>query len=341
MKYKIFYIGLNNETLILFGKNENFKVIGTNYFEYFDHLTINPFDYIFILIYKLHFKNKYINLKLFLFKVWNKIYFLSSNIYKNNRKYLWLILNNKIEIVDTENIDYFSSFISENEIDLIVINSWGIIPNEILNLPKYKTINIHPSLLPQYRGALPTLWSLKNNDKESALTYLVLNDFIDDGIIIGQHQFDIKESDNWYNLEQKVSLILRDTLISDILNYLSGNYKEINNKIEPSYTGFYYKYSKIDLINETSREIFNKVGLYPYVEPFFYCYISLLNKKIYIKKIFFYNKSKHKHIPGKIYLGYGFVLFYTKDGILKSRLFKDINFSSSIFIIFNKIIHKI
>ncbi len=341
MKYKIFYLGLNNETLVLLSKNENLKVIGVSYFEYFNHLTINPFDYIFILVYLLHKNNKFKKLKMFLFMIWDKIYFFSSKMYKDNIEYLKSILDNQITIIDTENSSYFYSFIKKNEIDLIVINSWGIIPNEILTLPKFKTLNIHPSMLPMYRGALPTLWSLKNNDEKSALTYILLNEYIDDGIIIGQHQFGIEKSDNWYDLEKKISNILKLTLIPDILCYLDGSYKVITNKIEPSYTGFYFKYNNIDLLTENNKDIYNKVGLYPYIEPFFYCHVMLLNKRIKIKKVFYCKKRVNIDTPGKISLGLGFILFHTKDGILKSRLFKDISFCDSVFIIFNKIIHNI
>jgi methionyl-tRNA formyltransferase len=341
MKHKIFYLGLNNETLILLCKEESIKVIGINYFEYFNHYTINPLDYVFKLVYFLHFKNKLKNFKMLLFKIWNVIYFLSSKIYKNNREYLKSILDNQIKIIDTEDSKYFSYFIKKNEIDLLIINSWGIIPSEILILPKYKTLNVHPSLLPMYRGALPTLWSLKNNDNKTGLTYIVLNEFIDDGMIIGQHQFDIEEFDDWYDLEEKISQILKLTLIPDILSYLDGSYNVVINEIEPSYTGYYYKYSKIDLVNENFKDIYNKVGLYPYIEPFFCCNLTLLNKKIYIKKVSFCKNLNKIITPGRIILGFGFILFHSKDGILKSHLFRDISFNASIFIIYNKIIHRI
>lgn len=336
MKYNVFYLGLNNETLVLLSKEKRLKVIGVNYFEYFNHFTINPLDCIFKLVYFFHFKNKFKNFKTLLFKIWNVTYFLSSKIYKNNREYLKSILDNQIKIIDTEDSKYFSYFIKKNEIDLLVLNSWGIIPNEILNLPKYKTLNVHPSLLPIYRGALPTLWSLKNKDNKTGLTYIILNEFIDDGMIIGQHHFEIDKLDDWYDLEIKIFKILKKTLIPDILSYLDGNYKTVINENKPSYTGYYYKYSKIDLANENFIDIYNKVGLYPYIEPFLYCYIIFSNRKIYIKKVFFFSKTKINITPGQISIGLGFILLHAKDGILRSRLFRDISFSDSVFIIFNR-----
>lgn len=338
--YRIIFIGLNNETLILIGQSNLFKIVATNYFEYFDRGTINPIDFIFRLIYKLHLNKRNRKLIFFFLNIWNLLYVFSSELYKNNKQYLNLIINKNIEIINANNTEFLFNFIKSNNIDLLLINSWSIIPNKILFLPKFKTINIHPSALPQYRGALPTLWTLKNKDKESALTYLVLNEKIDDGLIIGQHNFQIDITDNWLTLENKISLILRNTLINDILDYLRGNNYNIPVTKEPSYTGLYNEYRKINLREENSFDIYNKVGLYPYIEPFFYCYIDILGRKIHIKKIFLYESKKHD-TPSQIKLNFLCVLFYSKNGILRSRLFIDISIIDSIFIIFNKLTNKI
>ncbi len=341
MIHKIVFLGLNNDTLILLNKNKSFNVIGVNYYEYFDICTLNPFDYIFCLAYKLHYKKKSNVISKLIFKIWCMLSVFSSKIYKENKEYLNCILMHKIEIIDTEDVHYFSSFITSNAIDLLVINSWGIIPNIILTLPKFKTLNIHPSLLPKYRGALPTLWSLKNKDTATALTYIVLNDSIDDGLIVAQHVFSINELDDWKSLEIKISKLLNVTLCNDILNYLNNTFVPIKTTCDPSYTDYYNKYRRIDLLNEYSRDIYNKVGLYPYIEPFFYCYIKILDRKIFLKKIYYYKKINIILVPGGIYLGLGFILFFSKDGILKSYLFKDMQFRDSIFIIFKKITSKI
>lgn len=341
--FKIFFIGLNNETLILLNKSEPLKVMGVNFFYYFNAFSLNPFDQLFKIAYRLYFKKKHKFISLVILKIWNKIYFFSSFLYRCNKEYINVIFNNNIEIVNVENTKYLSSFLTENKVDLLVINSWGIIPNEIINLPKYKTINVHPSLLPQYRGALPTLWSLKNKDKISALTYIALNEFIDDGLIVNQHLFNIEPDDDWRILEGKIASILEKTVVTDILSYLNGNYLPIKTTREVSFTGYYDKYREIDLLNETAGDIYNKVGLYPYLEPFFCCFLSTLGRKIYIKKTTYHKgyKKNRNILPGEIFLKICTIFFFTKDGILKSYLFKDINFFDSIFLIFNKITNKI
>lgn len=340
--YKIVFIGTLNETLIILSKGNFLNVVGTNYFEYFDKFTINPFDLLYLLTYKLHYIKKFKNIKHSLLSVWNFLYFFSSDLYKNNKEYLNCIIRNNIEIINTEDINYFSSFILENKIDLIVLNSWSILPNDLLNLPKYKTINIHPSLLPKYRGSLPTLWSLKNKDNSSAVTYIVLNDKIDEGIVVAQHLFLIDEEDDWYSLEVKISTILKNTLVKDILNYLNNKYQKVGLSEKNSVTGFYNKYRLIDLLNEVNEDIYNKVGLYPYLEPYFYCYIKILNKNIYIKRIFYFKNKKSFNLkPGELSLYRGCILFFTRNGMLKSRLFIDISLKDSIFLILSKITKKL
>lgn len=340
MNYKIFFLGLNNETISILSDNKFINLVGVNYFYYFDKSNLNLADAIFRLVYRLHYKKKNKFLIHILFKIWKHISFLSSKLYRTNKEYLECLLFNNIDIIDVEDLDLFRNFLKNKSIDLMVINSWNIIPKDILFIPKFKTLNIHPSELPQYRGSLPTLWTLKNRDKESALTYLILNEEIDNGLIINQHKFQIESPDNWYTLEKKISYILKDTLTNDILNYLNGNVFHVPTTKEPSYTGLYNRYRQISLENEDSSDIYNKVGLYPYIEPFFYCYLNITNRKIYIKKIFIY-KSKKNDIPGVIKLNFLNVLFYSKNGILRSRLFIDISIIDSIFIIFNKLTKKI
>ena len=157
MNYKIFFLGLNNETISILSNNKSINLVGVSYFYYFDKLNLNPLDAIFRLIYRLHYKKKYKILSNILFNVWKYFYFLSSKLYRANKEYLECLLLNNIDIIDVEDYDGFRFFLRDKSIDLMVINSWSIIPKDILFIPKFKTINIHPSALPQYRGALPTL----------------------------------------------------------------------------------------------------------------------------------------------------------------------------------------
>jgi methionyl-tRNA formyltransferase len=339
-KYKVFFVGLNNETLLLLGKEQRLEIVGSCYFPYFEDFSANPFDYIAKIFYKLHFSKKKRNLALVLLKVWNFFYLFSSRLFRENKEYFNFILNNKIKLLDVDTEEEFSNFLKSEQVDLLVLNSWGILSNDLIKIPKFKTLNIHPSLLPQYRGALPTLWSLKNDDKESGLTYIILNENIDDGMIVNQYKFEINKNDDWYSLEMKCAEILRKTIGQDVVSYLDGKYTKVLSDKPESFTGLYGKYRKIELENERAKDIFNKVGLYPFLEPYFYCYFKISDRKVFIKKIKISNR--YQNIKSGSFIIKKFKLILSaKDGILESRLFFDINCKDSLFLIINKIKHKI
>ena len=120
-------------------------------------------------------------------------------------------------------------------------------PLEIIFAPKFKSVNIHPSKLPQYRGALPTLWALRNRDRESAVTYIVLDGRVDSGYIIGQYFFEISSSDDWLTFEVKIDKIIRMTLLHDLKGYLSGTIIPVEQDGDSlSVTGRYYDYMAIN-----------------------------------------------------------------------------------------------
>lgn len=70
---------------------------------------------------------------------------------------------------------------------LFLVASYGkIIPKEVFELPEYKTLNIHPSLLPKYRGASPVQSQILNDEKNIGVTIMQINEFMDEGPIVSQ-----------------------------------------------------------------------------------------------------------------------------------------------------------
>jgi methionyl-tRNA formyltransferase len=109
---------------------------------------------------------------------------LTSNIVKT-----WAIENN-IPVLDPvslkNNPDLVSHLISLNP-SLFLVASYGkIIPKEIFEIPEHKTLNIHPSLLPKYRGASPIQSQILNNEKEIGVTIMQIEETMDTGPIISQ-----------------------------------------------------------------------------------------------------------------------------------------------------------
>lgn len=87
--------------------------------------------------------------------------------------------------------------IKNYQADVFVVVAYGhLLPNEILQLPKYLCINVHPSLLPKYRGAAPINWPLINGDDQTGVTLIRINASMDAGDILAQEIYPLSKEIN-------------------------------------------------------------------------------------------------------------------------------------------------
>jgi len=101
--------------------------------------------------------------------------------------------------------------------DLQVVVAFGqIIPPEIFNLPKQKSINIHFSLLPAYRGASPVQWAVLNGETTTGITIFLLNDRMDEGEILSQEELAVRPDETAAALEERMAHIGADLLIRTV-----------------------------------------------------------------------------------------------------------------------------
>ena len=99
------------------------------------------------------------------------------------------------------------------EPDLIVVAAYGrILPQEILDYPKYGCINVHSSLLPKYRGAAPIHWSILNGDKETGVTIMHMALALDAGDIISQVTTPIDPDETVETLHDRLARLGADRL---------------------------------------------------------------------------------------------------------------------------------
>lgn len=102
--------------------------------------------------------------------------------------------------------------------DVAVVAAYGLIlPKEILNIPKYNCINIHPSLLPRWRGAAPIQHAILAGDQETGVSIMQLNEGLDSGPVLKQKRFLIEKNDNYKTLHDKLSRLGGD-LLMEVLN---------------------------------------------------------------------------------------------------------------------------
>jgi methionyl-tRNA formyltransferase len=89
--------------------------------------------------------------------------------------------------------------------DLLVIVAFSILPKKILRIPTLGSINLHPSLLPAYRGAAPIVWAIANGESTTGLTTFLLNANIDSGNILLQNEVPISPEETTGQLEKRLS----------------------------------------------------------------------------------------------------------------------------------------
>ena len=114
------------------------------------------------------------------------------------------------------------------KVDIFIVVAFRILPEKFLSIPNICSINLHGSILPQYRGAAPIQWSLMNGDKVTGVSVFKIEKRVDSGKIISQKQIVIEDSDNFYSLSEKLSNLGAEILI-DALNKFQENrieYKE-------------------------------------------------------------------------------------------------------------------
>ncbi len=173
--------------------------------------------------------------------------------------------------------------------DIIVVVAYGkIIPNSLLNLPPYGCVNVHASLLPQYRGAAPIQWALINGEEKTGITTMLIDEGLDTGDVLMTEEVNIHEEDNAYTLGRRLSLVGASLLVKTL--------KGIENKtLKPVRQGGTVTYAP-PLKKENGRinwalsasEISNLIrGTYPW--PGAYCYLQ--DEKIHIMKAGVVNDS--------------------------------------------------
>ena len=134
---------------------------------------------------------------------------------------------NNIKILQPDNLkdkEFINKIIEINP-DIIIVVAFRKIPAEIFCIPKYGTINLHASLLPNYRGAAPINWCLINNEVKTGVTTFFINEKIDQGDILLKEEVNISDKDNFGSLYNKLSSIGSRLLITTIKGVISNSLK--------------------------------------------------------------------------------------------------------------------
>ncbi len=169
--------------------------------------------------------------------------------------------------------------IREMNPDVICVVAYGrILPKEILDIPKYGCINVHPSLLPKYRGSAPIQWAILNGDKKTGVTTMYLDEEMDAGDIILKEEVEIDENETSGELWDRLSKIGARLLVRTLEQIENGTAHREEQGDKFSIAPMINKeMAKIDWKNKTAKEIKNLVrGL----NPIMGAYSTLNGRKI-------------------------------------------------------------
>jgi len=110
--------------------------------------------------------------------------------------------------------------------DLIVVAAYGqILPQSLLDLPRWGCLNVHASLLPKHRGAAPIQWAILNEDLETGVTIMRVDAGLDTGDILTMEKTAILDSDNAQTLHDRLAMMGSRLLLQTIPDYISGRIK--------------------------------------------------------------------------------------------------------------------
>ena len=168
--------------------------------------------------------------------------------------------------------------------DLICVVAYGkILPQELLDIPKYGCVNVHGSLLPEYRGAAPIQWAVLNGDKKTGVTTMFMNAGMDTGDMILKEEVEIGEDETTGELWDRLKTIGANLLIKTVKEIENGTATRTKQPEEGTMAPMLSKeMAKIDWKNKTANDIKNLVrGL----NPIMGAYNFLDGKKIKFWKV--------------------------------------------------------
>jgi len=124
--------------------------------------------------------------------------------------------------------DEFAALLEELAPELIVVVAYGkILPVNVLEYPKYGCINVHGSLLPEYRGAAPMQRAIIDGKRETGITTMVMADGIDTGDMLLRGKITIEENDNFETVHDKLGICGAEVLLETLKQLRAGSLQAI------------------------------------------------------------------------------------------------------------------
>jgi methionyl-tRNA formyltransferase len=207
-------------------------------------------------------------------------------------------LQHDIPVFQPKNIRKEVDRILAEEVDLIVTAAYGQwIPNSILNHPKHRSINVHGSLLPKYRGGAPIQRAIMNGDRTTGISIIYMESKMDAGDILMKREVPIEEQDTQQTVFDKLS-ILGAEMILEVIHQLEKGIT-MPQKQDEALATYAYNLTKEDeqvKFSNCARKIHNQIrGMYP--NPGCYFLIEGKTYKVSKSRV---NTYQHQEAHGTI-----------------------------------------
>jgi methionyl-tRNA formyltransferase len=239
-------------------------------------------------------------------------------------------LENNIPVVHTKKKkENYIRVLEEYKPEIVVCKAFGeIIPKEFLDYPQYGCINIHFSILPKFRGAVPIQKAILEGEEETGITIMLMSEGMDEGDVLKIFKEEIKQDDTNITLRERLVKKTTEVLIPTLKDWIEGNITPVKQKDEEATYCWQKDISKENaeiLWEEYKPEYIERMvrALVPW--PVAWTTLpdalqdSLAGKRVKIFEAELVN-TEHNKAPGEIFSKDDMVLFATKDPEIALRV---------------------
>lgn len=225
----------------------------------------------------------------------------------------------KISVYQPKNKIELEKTVKKLDPDLVLVAAFGMmLPDSVFEAPKFKAINVHPSLLPLYRGPAPIEAPILAGDKKTGVTIMKISTGMDEGDILDQKEIELKGIETAPELEKSLAELTFEMLKTVIPDWIEGKIKpQKQDNSKATYTKMIKKEDgKIDFQKETAIEIERKSRAF---QPWPGLYTHFKGKKLDLYDIEIYTLPVE---PGKVATHGDQILIGTKEGLIIPKFLK-------------------
>lgn len=208
------------------------------------------------------------------------------------------------------------TLLAELQPEVVVVAAYGrIIPDNLLEQPKYGYINVHASLLPKYRGAAPIQWTLRNGDEQTGVSIMQLESGLDEGPVFKKAALHIEPAWNKKDLFDALAELGSTCLLETLANI--DNITPVpQDHSQATYAPMFGKQDGCIDFTQSAQEL---VNLSRSLEPDDSIYTFINNKRLAFKNVEVSDMIDSKHMaPGTILsVTKKTIDIATKDGVLR------------------------